>query len=118
MWGDFGAYNINVSKSVIAKGTMNVNYNLDATQNAVTVANGGLITILENFSGFVVTNNWTGGSCELWVCGSGVVVRIGGVGPGAAVMNFAPAQNGYAIYNNAGATATYGIATIRTRGAA
>jgi len=109
-----------ISGSLRAVGTLGIIYNIDAIYNSVSVANNGVVCILQNFSGLVVMSNWTQGYTELFLCGAGAVTRIGGsngaLSSGYGV--YAPAQNGYAFYNTSGATATVGLACIRTRNSA
>jgi len=111
---------VNSTGSIISRWTLgSPSYNLDATVNTSTVAHTALIAIVPSFSGMVLLTNWTSGITELFVCGAGAVVRVSGSSGSTTVsVAYAPPQNGYAFYNQSGATATYGLMTFRTRSAA
>jgi hypothetical protein len=102
-------------KGVVQKGSLSDAYNLDATQNTVTVAHTAIIVIVNNFSGVVITNSYSSGSCEMFICGGANTVRVAGSGAAHVTASTAAAQNGYVFYNNTGVTSTFGVITLRTR---
>jgi hypothetical protein len=92
-------------------------YSLDVTAFTYTAASGANYLIISNFSGLVISTCNATGLTDVFACGGGSTVRLGGSGGATAssALSYAPPQGGYVLTNASGATATFGVAVIRTR---
>jgi hypothetical protein len=87
---------------------------IDATGGAVTIGNGGFYDI-SNFSGFLVLNSHVSGSCDIYLCGGGVVSRVGATSSAWLSVAFNSGINGYTLQNLSGGTISFGFVIFRTR---
>lgn len=108
-----------MSGTIALTGGANTTYALDSAARKVTVANGGLIEIVHNFSGVVIVNSHTNGFVEVFACGAGSTSRFAS-SSGSTGINAVHAsdQDGYAFYNNSGSIQTISLMAFRTRGSA
>jgi hypothetical protein len=105
--------------SIKTRGALGTNFAIDATNNTVTVANGGTIATLSNFSGMVLSTCYGSGITELILCGGNTAARIGGSTGGThTTVSFNAGAAGYSFFNNSGSTATFGLIAFRTRAGA
>lgn len=115
----YATHEIHYGHRLCMTGVHGGNYNLDGTANTIWVGNGGMITIISNFSGLVQVNSHTSGTIELFLCGGGSVTRIGSSNGSALISGaYAAPQNGYVFYNNTGSDSAFGVIVLRTRGGA
>lgn len=100
-------------------------WSLDKANDNITLANGANAA-LPNGSGLILVTEYTNGSSALYICGSAGAALVSNTPtnfwvastttPAAGKLSVAfNGSNGYAIYNNIGASVIVGVVSLRTR---
>lgn len=96
------------------RGTNTNTYQLDSSQSVVMGNNTSLL--LENFSGFVIVNSFSGGWISIWLLGGGIAKKIGETTSYDQISIIWDGGNfRYGLINQSGAAAELTMTCIRTR---